>query len=159
MDEQAVQNARRHELDVRLGTIDNIPFPSGSSAVVRMWHDLEHLRNPQAALAAVRRLLRPGGEVIRGVPKTSCVSRWCFGEHWCGLHHFTKRTIRHLLKEAGFNVLAVRCHSVGTSYYSFATRYPRLTHPLIRGVFVLADGPIDLLGLGDSLDVRAVFNA
>ncbi len=130
-----------------------------------MWHVLEHLRDPQAALAAVRRLLRPGGEVILGVPNLSCASRWCFGEHWCGwnlprhLHHFTVKTIKRLLEEAGFDVQAVRCHSVGTSYYSFTTRYPSLTHPLIRAAFVLADGPIDLLGLGDSLDVRAVFNA
>jgi len=162
MDASAVQAARRQGLDARQATVEDLPFPPGSFAIVRMWHVLEHVRDPRAALTNARRLLRPGGELILGVPNVSSLYRWCFGPRWSGwdlprhLGHFSPRTLMRLLRETGFTVVSIRSDSVGTGAGSLAALWPWCNHPVIRYPLIFLDLPLDLLGLGDALEVIAV---
>ena len=161
MDAQAAVAARQYGLDVRDGVVEAPPFPHTSFSVVRMWHVLEHVRNPQLVLAAARRLLMPGGELILGIPNADGLYRQCFGRRWAGwdlprhLGHFSPRTIRQLLEHEGFRVTLLRCSSVGTGAASLVTVHPWFNHPAIRYPLVLVDLLLDLLGLGDALEVIA----
>ncbi len=162
MDPRAVEAARRFGIKVRQGTIDAIPFPPASFAIVRMWHVLEHVRDPRTALRNVRRLLRPGGELIIGIPNVAGLYRWCFGRRWSAwdlprhLSHFSPTTIRRALESEGFRLVSLRCSSVGTGSGSMTTLWPWLNHPIVRYPMVLLDIPLDLLGVGDALEVVAV---
>ena len=73
-----------------------------------MWHVLEHLEHPVAALGRVRSWLRPGGVLLVGVPNAASLQARVGGEGW--LHwdaprhrlHLTPAGIRAMLGRAGF---------------------------------------------------------
>jgi SAM-dependent methyltransferase len=86
---------------------------SGLDAAV-LWHVLEHLDDPAAALATVRSWLRPGGLLLVGVPNAASLQADIAGDAW--LHwdvprhrvHFTADGLRRLLGRSGFEL--VRTH-------------------------------------------------
>lgn len=51
---------------------------------VLMWHVLEHLADPVAALTAARTATRPGGALLMAVPNPSCWESALFGSRWHG---------------------------------------------------------------------------
>ena len=75
---------------------------------VVLWHVLEHLEDPGAALRRVRGWLRPGGLVLVGVPNAASWQARIAGPGW--LHwdaprhrvHFTPRGVNALLARSGF---------------------------------------------------------
>jgi SAM-dependent methyltransferase len=86
---------------------------AGLDAAV-MWHVLEHLEDPPAALATVRAWLRPGGLLLIGVPNLASLQAEVAGEGWLHLDaprhrtHFTADGLRRLLVRSGFEI--VRTH-------------------------------------------------
>jgi 2-polyprenyl-3-methyl-5-hydroxy-6-metoxy-1,4-benzoquinol methylase len=75
-----------------------------------VWHVLEHLRDPAATVAELRRVLRPGGELVLSVPNFgSAQARWA-GAAWFHLDpprhlwHFSLDSLRRLVTRAGFVV-------------------------------------------------------
>jgi SAM-dependent methyltransferase len=84
---------------------------SGLDAVV-LWHVLEHLDDPLAALELVRGWLRPGGAVLVGVPNPASLQAAIAGPGW--LHwdaprhrvHLTPAGLRTLLGRAGLRPAA-----------------------------------------------------
>jgi SAM-dependent methyltransferase len=80
---------------------------AGLDAVV-LWHVLEHLDEPGAALARVRSWLRPGGLVLVGVPNAESLQARIAGEGW--LHwdvprhrvHLSPSGLESLLRRSGF---------------------------------------------------------
>jgi 2-polyprenyl-3-methyl-5-hydroxy-6-metoxy-1,4-benzoquinol methylase len=99
-------------LDVITGTAESaLPeLPSDYFDVVTMWHVLEHLNDPHAVLTEVRRVLKPGGELLIEVPNYQSAWSTLLRGDWFPLeypyhqHHFTPRTLRRLLNETGFQV-------------------------------------------------------
>jgi SAM-dependent methyltransferase len=81
---------------------------------VVMWHVLEHLDEPAAALAAVRSWLRPGGVLLVGVPNAASLQAAIGGDGW--LHwdaprhrvHFTSDGLGRLLARSGFEPVRTR---------------------------------------------------
>lgn len=79
-----------------------------------LWHVLEHLDDPAAALATVRAWLRPGGLLLVGVPNLASLQAEIAGAAWFHLDaprhrvHFTADGARRLLARSGFEV--VRTH-------------------------------------------------
>lgn len=79
---------------------------SGLDAVV-LWHVLEHLDDPLAALERARSWLRPGGVVLIGVPNVASLQARIAGPGW--LHfdaprhrvHLTPDGLRTLLERSG----------------------------------------------------------
>jgi SAM-dependent methyltransferase len=75
---------------------------------VIMSHSLEHIPDPVAALARVRRALRPGGLLVITLPNFACWQRKRFGSTWFHLDlprhrtHFTSRSLGLALSNAGF---------------------------------------------------------
>ena len=84
---------------------------------VVMSHSLEHVSEPRADLARVRRLLRPGGLLLISVPNFASWQREMFGSEWFALDlprhrtHFTPRSLAHALRGEGFELVSVRTTS------------------------------------------------
>jgi SAM-dependent methyltransferase len=57
----------------------------GEFAAIVMWHSLEHLRRPAAALALAARLLSPGGTLVVALPNSDSLQARAFGDRWLAL--------------------------------------------------------------------------
>jgi SAM-dependent methyltransferase len=83
---------------------------SGTWDVVVLWHVLEHLDDPGAALALLSSLVAPGGTLLVGVPNLASVQARIGGSRWYHLDlprhrtHFTPAGLRALLERHGFAV-------------------------------------------------------
>src|SRR5436190_2018992 len=79
----------------------------GSLDAVTLWHVLEHVDDPQAALERVRTWLRPGGLVLVGAPNLASLQARLGGARWFHLDvprhrtHFTARGLERLLARTG----------------------------------------------------------
>ena len=97
-------------LDVRADTLQQHEA-QGLDAVV-MWHVLEHLDDPRAALEHVRDWLRPGGLLLVGVPNPASAQARIAGPGW--LHfdaprhrvHLTPHGLTAVMRAAGFEPAA-----------------------------------------------------
>ena len=99
--------SKEFNMDVRVGSIENAPFPDEEFDVIAMWDIIEHLRNPLLAIQEVQRMLKPGGICFIS---TDDVSNWfvkLLGRKWWGiappLHlcHFSKTGMHLLFERAG----------------------------------------------------------
>jgi SAM-dependent methyltransferase len=102
---------RLHEqlgLHVLHGSLPHPLLEDGSFDVVTMWQALEHVHQPLEVLQAARRVLTRGGKLIVAVHNIESLPfRW-FGPAWYALDlprhlcHFSPRTLRRMLRQAGF---------------------------------------------------------
>jgi SAM-dependent methyltransferase len=111
--EQAQFAAQELGVPVMVGGVERLP-ELGSFDLICLFHVLEHLDSPPAALRACAERLRPGGRLIVAVPNfASWQSRWGRGG-WFHLdvprhlYHFTPAALSRLLREAGFSPATVR---------------------------------------------------
>lgn len=95
-------------LDVLTGTLEDARLETEAFDVVVINHVLEHVVNPQALLAEVRRILKNDGLLVIGVPNISSIMAVLRGGKWQYLRpkehiwHFTPGTLKRLATEAGF---------------------------------------------------------
>jgi SAM-dependent methyltransferase len=69
IDEEAIGYCRERGLtEVRLGSAETLPFQDGSFDLVTALDVVEHLDDDEAALREMRRVLRPGGNLLLTVP-------------------------------------------------------------------------------------------
>lgn len=89
-------------------------LPSGTWDVVRMSQVLEHVADPLALLAQVRRVMAPTGRLIVGVPNIRSLASRMAGGAWDGLEmprhlvHYDRDSLRWVLSLAGFPVRSMR---------------------------------------------------
>lgn len=109
--EAAVQLAQRHyALKVRRGSIGDDIWDAGQFDFITLFHVLEHLPDPKAALLYTRKLLKPDGSLIVQVPNAESLQARLFGRRWYGLDvprhliNFTPRALGLLLGESGFEI-------------------------------------------------------
>jgi 2-polyprenyl-3-methyl-5-hydroxy-6-metoxy-1,4-benzoquinol methylase len=135
-------------LDVRSLPLEENHFPEESFDLVLASHVLEHLNDPGSFVREARRLLRPGGRCLVSTPNIAgfqaplCGSRWrsAIFDH---LYLFSVRTLRALLKGAGFTI-----EGVYTWGGLAAGAAPRLLK-------TIADRAVKPLGIGDVMLIRA----
>jgi SAM-dependent methyltransferase len=123
------------------------PSCDASFDAVVFWNVFEHLYHPVADLRKARRLLKPGGWVVIGLPNVESWEQRIFGKYWVGwdqprhLYLFPQKTLRHILEKEGFRYETARCLSTSYSvlYYSldfwsqtWEQRFPRLRRLLLR---------------------------
>jgi SAM-dependent methyltransferase len=95
-------------LDVFSGLLENAELESGSFDVVVINHVLEHVEKPGSILLEIRRLLKPDGLLVIGVPNIGSIMARLKGEKWASLKpeehiwHFTPATFRRLVRDTGF---------------------------------------------------------
>jgi SAM-dependent methyltransferase len=79
--------------DLRQGNVLDMPYPDGHFDTVLLISILEHLKPQEqmSAFAEIRRVLRPGGQVVYGVPIERRFMVWMFRllGYNIRLHHFS----------------------------------------------------------------------
>ncbi|MGI8412983.1 MAG: class I SAM-dependent methyltransferase [Solirubrobacteraceae bacterium] len=94
-------------------SLDEARIADCSLDAVTLWHVLEHLEDPGAALARIAAWLVPGGTLLVGVPNLASVQAQLGAERWYHLDlprhrvHFTLDGLEALLATHGFTVLHV----------------------------------------------------
>lgn len=110
----AVAAARRGELDMVAGRIEEAPLQDGLFDAVTFWHVLEHTYSPARALSQALRVLRPGGSVLVEVPNIESWQARLFGRYWFHLdpprhrYHFSEASLRAYLLAKGFGRVRIR---------------------------------------------------
>jgi SAM-dependent methyltransferase len=106
----AVAIAQARGRPVRHGTAEAPPFEDESFDTLILSQVVEHLVDPIAALAGLRRLVRPGGRLIVLTPNVRGVPRRLFGGEWAHwhppyhVHLFGAGQLRRAIGEAGYRV-------------------------------------------------------
>lgn len=93
--------------DFRDASIEQVEG-DGIWAAVVLWHALEHLPRPGAAIEEARRLLKPGGVIAIAVPNNASLQARAFGDDWLHLDlprhlvHLSDVTLARRLAASGF---------------------------------------------------------
>lgn len=95
-------------LPVDVGSLEDLALPAGHFDAVTLWHVLEHIPDPRVLLAAIHRVLRPGGALLVGVPNFGGWEARLTRDKWFHLDvprhlaHLTRPTLTQALANAGF---------------------------------------------------------
>lgn len=109
------------------GTLSDCPFADGTFSLVTAFHFLEHVHPVGPILDAMKRLLRPDGEVVLQVPNAACLQAKLLGRYWHGydvprhLVDYTADSFRMTLEKHGFEVIAENQHCMRDNPTTFAT--------------------------------------
>jgi SAM-dependent methyltransferase len=120
---------------VARGGLPALPFGPGRFDVVTGWDVIEHLAAPREALAAIHRVLRPGGLLALSTHLLdSAAGRWlgaCYPFlQEMHLVHFTRPALGAILEATGFRLLRLAGH---TRYVSARYLAGRLVALLLSG--------------------------
>jgi SAM-dependent methyltransferase len=100
--------AAAYGIALERATLATAGVAPASLDAVTLWHVLEHLDDPGAALDAIAGWLRPGGVLLVGVPNLASLQARLAGDRWYHLDlprhrtHFTPRGVNALLEAHGF---------------------------------------------------------
>ena len=109
---RGVEGARARGVELRQAGIDDAGVAPGSLDAAALWHVLEHLDDPGAALERIAGWLRPGGLLIVGVPNLASIQARAGGARWYHLDvprhrtHFTVKGLHALLRRHGLEPVA-----------------------------------------------------
>ena len=100
----ALSALHRGGIAARAGRFERVDYDDESFDCITMWHCLEHLRDPRAALEKAARLLRVDGRLLVAVPNLNAAGfkrrrlYWTWmQEPFVHLWHFTLRSLERLL--------------------------------------------------------------
>jgi 2-polyprenyl-3-methyl-5-hydroxy-6-metoxy-1,4-benzoquinol methylase len=131
--------ARAKGLDCWTGTLFDAPLAANEQNVIALYHVIEHLPSPQAALAKCHELLAPNGWLVLEAPNIQTIWFRLLGARWRQfipdhIFFFTPATLGRLCEQNGFVVL--ECRSVGKamSVRLFISRVGRFSPLLARGL-------------------------
>jgi 2-polyprenyl-3-methyl-5-hydroxy-6-metoxy-1,4-benzoquinol methylase len=129
-------------------------LPPESFDGVTSWDVVEHLADPPAALAELRRLLRPGGRLFLSTPDAGSFTARAMGRRWHYLdpvQHitvFSRDNLKRLLERSGFSVTRT-----GAMGHRYRIRYVfdrlRYLHPHGALGFLVSAGRFLAAPLGD----------
>ena len=114
---RACEEAAARGVDAKLGTLEATELPAGRYDAIVFHHALEHVVDPIASLSAARKALKPGGQLLIGVPNFASNRSRRFGEDWWLLElprhrfHFTEAALRTALERSGFEIQSLRPHA------------------------------------------------
>ena len=136
--EAAREAAKAYGLAVTAGSIEETTFPPETFSLVTLFHVLEHLREPVAALRKIHGWIRPGGRILAQVPNfDSCQSR-LFRKRWTGIDiprhlvNFTPASLRLALEEAGFKLVRLKFWSLRDDAPAFVSSLLPALDPVAR---------------------------
>lgn len=165
---------KQYGLELSVGTVSSVTYPDNHFDYVRANHSLEHDPNCADTLKEFRRVIKPDGKLLIGVPNIDSIPAKLYGRYWWSLcppvhtYSFSRRHLTRMLETAGFEVERVRyCGNWGGVLGSLQIRLnasdPALTakdgvlvnsmplKALAQGVAVM----LNLVGQGDWIEVVA----
>ncbi len=114
----AARLARNSGLKVFCGMLSEARFADDSFDCISLYHVLEHTPNPIEVLRECRRILKPDGEIVVGVPNFESMTFALIGRVWGGLdpprhlQHFRPASITRAAGRAGLAVAAMETESL-----------------------------------------------
>ena len=132
--EPALRQATARGLQTMLADVDDAPlaFPANYFDGVVMAEVLDYVFDPDAVVAEVHRVLKPGGKLIVTVPNLASLgnrvrllcgyppfafaARPRLGGYW---RYFTIRTVTELLHDQGLHILVLQANVVTLPWYAF----------------------------------------
>lgn len=166
-DPKAREVAAARGVVVEEGTAEAIPPGTRAQSfdLILMTHVLEHCADPGLALRNVRSLLGPGGGFYCEVPNCAALHFRTYSEisemldvprH---VHFFTPRSLRRLMEQAGFEVVA-EVHHGHTRHFSPGWRaWENIVHRQLREHGGARQTPRRTLGRDLALIARSAFAA
>lgn len=106
--------SRNLKIKVFQSTLENLHLPPKSFDVITLFALVEHLVNPLQTLLEVKRLLKPGGLLVLTTPNQGSVTTKILGSRWFQykyqghLYFFNPKTLKILLKRAGFQEMTIK---------------------------------------------------
>jgi len=116
------------------------PFPDGSFDIVMMFHLLEHIPNPDAAIREAWRLLADGGRMILQVPNADSWQYALLGRYWSGLdvprhlYDFGRHDLEEFLRRNRFSAERWKFFSLRDNPPALATSLAPWMEPMARRV-------------------------
>jgi 2-polyprenyl-3-methyl-5-hydroxy-6-metoxy-1,4-benzoquinol methylase len=116
MSAKAIELGRQLGLDIEVGTIESASAPEEPYEVVVGWMVFEHLHQPLEIFRKLCEFVRPGGWLVFSIPDASAAEFQIFGHRWYALHlpchltHFTSRSVKAMLADAGWSVKKIIWH-------------------------------------------------
>jgi SAM-dependent methyltransferase len=110
---EACGHCRSRGFEVICAPLENTGIAAASYDGAVMWHSIEHLPDPRAALAEIVRVLKPGGTLTVYCPNAGSYAAAFFGACWQGwdppfhLWHFTPVALKRLVEESGFETIDI----------------------------------------------------
>jgi SAM-dependent methyltransferase len=114
----AAQKAREVGLKIFCGLLEEAKYDSESFDCMSMYHVLEHSHDPVELLRECCRILKPGGELIVGVPNYNSLVLGLVGSLWSALdqprhlQHFRPASLQHAAERAGLQITAMETESL-----------------------------------------------
>lgn len=102
-------------------SIDKI---TGTYDVITMWHVLEHVYDLQGLLGAFKNRLKDQGTLVVAVPNPESPDARIYGDYWAAwdipihVHHFSKSSMKRLMKENGFSLEKIYPMKLDSYYIS-----------------------------------------
>jgi SAM-dependent methyltransferase len=109
---RGVRGAGELGIELQQAGIDDASVTPGSLDAATLWHVLEHLDDPGAALARISGWLAPAGLLVVGVPNLASLQARAGGARWYHLDvprhrtHFTVHGLHALLRRSGLEPVA-----------------------------------------------------
>jgi SAM-dependent methyltransferase len=146
---RGVEAARALGVPVRQASIETAENPAGtwtnSIEIVTLWHVLEHLEDPGAALQRIRDWMVPGGGLLVGVPNLASLQARIARRRWYHLEgprhrvHFTPGGLDALLRAHGLEPLRTEHvllehnpFGMWQSLVNLITRHPSYLYNLLK---------------------------
>lgn len=103
----AAEIARKRNIDVKTGTIEDIAATHNQFDVVMALEVIEHVLSPTQFLANIAQVVRPGGVFLVSTPNYACARR--FGNAWFGfnasfehIYFYSLPVLKTMARDAGF---------------------------------------------------------
>lgn len=110
------------KVPVQTTTLEDARFDEGFD-LITLWHVLEHLDDPRAALKKCLSLLRPGGTLFFEMPNLDSLGARLCGAYWLGLRDPTHRwgfrpdAVARMARAAGFADSEVKASWTAAGWY------------------------------------------
>lgn len=171
IDEKALAVAKKRGIDhLRQGFMEDVSrYPDKFFDAIRLYHVIEHVNDPAAAIKLLSKKLKKDGELILGTPNIDSVVAKVFGSYWYNLDSprhlflFSPATLRKLVLDAKLAPVALEFCSagglVGSLQYLFRDKL-KLKIDLIHSmgwvlIFYPLEWILDKLRAGDVFVLRA----
>ncbi len=146
-------------VQLRVESLEEASYGPGALDAVTAWHVLEHVADPDAAVARAAGWLRPGGALLVGVPNLASLQSRIGGARWYHLElpshrtHFTPAGLHALLRRHGLEPVRTRHvlaeHNPFGMWQSLVNRATRRPSYLFR--LLKREAPLDARDLAVSL--------